>query len=291
MMARNAAKTGPAPTVIVALEQQFPESARIINDELARQILPFTARAIIWLIPRIVSLDSIVRWVEKRAPGMWSGFLCRKRFIDDKLAEAMGDQTEVMVNLGAGFDTRAYRLAALSDVPVWEVDQPHNIKAKRLRLRKVLEGIPVHVTLVEIDFDHEILGDVLTQHGYAGDMKTFFVWEAVTQYLPEPSIRATFDFLARAPSGSLLAFTYVRKDFIDGESRHGHDILYEKMVLKEKSWLFGLDPGEVADFLSTYGWKVLEHLGYEELAERYVISTRTELLTTSLERIVYAEKL
>jgi methyltransferase (TIGR00027 family) len=289
-MAKNAAKTGPAPTVIVALEQHFPDGARIINDELAYRILPFTARAGVWLIPRLMSLDNIVRLMEKRAPGIWSGFLCRKRFINDKIAEAMGDQTEVMVNLGAGFDTRAYRLPALSGVPVWEVDQSDNIKAKRLRLTKVLGEIPSNVTLVEIDFDHEILRDALMQHGYFVDMKTFFVWEAVTQYLPESSIRTTFDFFAEAPSGSRLAFTYVCKDFIDGESTHGHEILYEKMVLKDKSWLFGMDPSEVAGFLSGYGWHVLEHLGYEELAERYVKSTNRELLATSLERIVYAEK-
>jgi methyltransferase (TIGR00027 family) len=290
-MAKKAAKTGPAPTVIVALEQHFPDSTRIINDELACRILPFTARAGIWLLERLLSRDSIVSRVENKIPGMWSGFLCRKRFIDDKLAEAMGYKTQVMVNLGAGFDTRAYRLPALSGVPVWEVDQPENIKAKRLRLRKVLETIPAPVTLVEVDFDHEILSDVLTQHGYVVDMKTFFVWEAVTQYLPESSIRDTFDFLAEARPGSRLAFTYVCKDFIDGESTHGHEFLYEKMVLKDKSWLFGMDPSEVAGFLSGYGWHVLEHLGYEELAERYVKASRSDLLTTSLERIVYAEKL
>jgi methyltransferase (TIGR00027 family) len=290
-MAKNAAKTGPAPTVIVALEQHFPESTRIINDDLAFRILPFPARASIWLLLRFISLNNIVRRIENRVPGIWSGFLCRKRFIDDKLTETMGAQTEVMVNLGAGFDTRAYRLPALSGVPVWEVDQPGNIKAKRLRLGKVLEKVPTHVTLVPIDFDHEVLSDVLMSHGYAVEMKTFFVWEAVTQYLPESRIRDTFDFLARAPSGSRLAFTYVRKDFIDGESMHGHEILYEKMVLKETSWVFGMVPSEVADFLMGYGWRVLEHLGYEELAERYVKSTRSELLTTTLERIVYAEKL
>jgi methyltransferase (TIGR00027 family) len=289
-MAKNAAKTGPAPTVIVALEQHFPESSRIINDDLAYRILPFPARASTWLLLRFISLNNIVRKIENRVPGIWSGFLCRKRFIDDKIAESMGAQTEVMVNLGAGFDTRAYRLPALSGVPVWEVDQPGNIKAKGLRLGMVLENVPAHVTLVPVDFDHEVLSDVLMSHGYAGEMKTFFVWEAVTQYLPESSIRATFDFLARAPSGSHLVFTYVRKDFIDGEVMHGHEILYEKMVLKEKSWLFGMAPSEVADFLMEYGWRVLEHLGYEELAERYVKSTRSELLTTTLERIVYAEK-
>ena len=42
---------------------------------------------------------------------------------------------------------------------------------------------------------------------------------------------------------------------------------------------------------STYGWHVVEHLGYEELAERYVKPTGRELASTPIERMVYAEKL
>ena len=39
------------------------------------------------------------------------------------------------------------------------------------------------------------------------------------------------------------------------------------------------------------GWRVLEHLGYEELAEWYVKPTGREVLSTPLERLVCAEKL
>ena len=63
------------------------------------------------------------------------------------------------------------------------------------------------------------------------------------------------------------------------------------MLLKDKIWLFGMDPEEVPDFLAEYGWRVLEHFGYEELAERYVKPTGRKLASIALERIVYAEKL
>jgi len=198
---------------MVAFEQHFPERARIITDDLAYRILPFGMRAGTWLTLRLTSRDSLVKGTEKMMPGMWSGFMCRKRYIDDKVAEAVDAQVEAVVNLGAGFDTRAYRLPALAEVPVWEVDQPENIDAKRSRLREVLKEVPTHVTLVPIDFDHQELGAVLSSHGYAGDTRTFFIWEAVTQYLTETGIRTTFGFLAKAPAGSRLAFTYVRKDF------------------------------------------------------------------------------
>jgi methyltransferase (TIGR00027 family) len=186
---------------------------------------------------------------------------------------------------------RAYRLSALAKVPVWEVDLPENIDAKRSRLRKVFGEVPAHVTLVPIDFNHEELGGVLASHGYAADTKTFFIWEAVTQYLTEAGNRATFDFLVKAPAGSRLAFTYIRKDFIDGKVFYGQEYLYKRMVLKDKAWFFGMDPEDMADFLGGYGWRVLEHLSYEELAERYVKPTGRKLESMALERMVYAEKL
>ncbi len=276
--------------VMVALEQHFPETERILNDDLAYRILPFGARASIWLKLRLMSVDSMVRWMEEKIPGMWSGFLTRKRYIDEKVTEALEDRVETVVNLGAGFDTRVYRLPALANVPAWEVDQPGNIDAKRSRLRKVLGKVPAHVRLVPIDFDREELEAVLMAHAYDADSRTFFIWEAVTQYLTEAGIQGTFGFLAKAPAGSRLVFTYIRKDFIDGKALYGAEYLYKTMVLRDKSFLFGMNPEDVADFLGGYGWRVLEHIGYEELAERYVEPTGRQLLSTPLERMVYAEK-
>ena len=224
-------------------------------------------------------------------PGLWAGIMGRKRYIDDRVADDADGQVEAVVNLGAGFDTRAYRLQALANVPVWEVDQPQNIDGKRSRLQMLFQEVPTHVTLVPIDFDQEDLATVLASHGYDPDRKTFFIWEGVTQYLTESGIRATFQFLATAPAGSRLALTYTPKDFIDGEVFYGQEYLYKRMLLKDRIWFFGLDPENVDDFLGEYGWRVLEHLGYDELDERYVKPTGRELQSMAIERIIYAEKL
>jgi methyltransferase (TIGR00027 family) len=273
----------------VAIEQYFPGDRRIINDDLAYRILPFGMRAFVWLTRLDSARDWLVRVAEKRAPGIWGGVLCRKRYIDEKLIGSLGPIAAV-VNLGAGFDTRTFRLPALADIPVWEVDQPENIERKRARLRKLLGEIPAHVTLVPTDFDHEELGAVLASSGYSADKRTFFIWEAVTQYLTEAGVKKTFDFLAKSACGSRLCFTYIRKYFLDGRTLYGQEVAYEKYVVKDKSWLFGMDPEGVADFLGRYAWRVVEHLGYEELAERYVKATGRELASTPIERMVYAEK-
>jgi methyltransferase (TIGR00027 family) len=215
--------------------------------------------------------------------------LCRKRYIDEILIASVG-QIDTVVNLGAGFDTRAYRLPTLTDLPVWEVDQPENIEPKRAALRKLFGRVPEHVTLVSIDFDRQELGVVLESYGFSLDKRTFFIWEAVTQYLTEPGIRASCEFLAKAAPGSRLAFTYVRKDFLDGQKMYGQTSLYKRYVVN-RIWLFGMEPEGVAVFLQTYGWRVAEHLGYEELHERYVKPTGRQLGVMLIERMVYAEKL
>jgi len=289
-MSKKAADTGLGTAAVVAMEQSFPEGTRLINDDMACRILPFGIRVYVWLTRASWARDWMIGMSEKSAPGVWAMVLCRKRYIDDKVAEAAAEEASTVVNLGAGFDTLAFRLPALDTVQVWEVDQPENIDAKRSRLKKILGEIPARLSLVSIDFDHQELGAVLASQGYAADTKTVFVLEGVTQYLTLAGVQSTFDFLAKAAAGSRLVFTYVLQDFIAGETCYGHEYIYKKMLQKDKIWHFGLAPEDVPGFLGAYGWRVLEHLGYEELAERYVKPTGRKLESMALERVVYAEK-
>jgi methyltransferase (TIGR00027 family) len=288
-MAKAAAKTGVSPTAVIAIEQYFPEKQRIIKDDLAYRILPFGVRVLVWLMKSSQARNWMFRVAEKDSPGIMGGMMCRKRYIDEKLSDP-GVQIEAVVNLGAGFDTRAYRLPSLSNIPVWEVDQLENIKAKQARLQKVFGTIPSHVKLVAIDFDREDLGTILGSHGYSTDRRTFFIWEGVTQYLTEEGIRKNFDFLAKAARGSRLAFTYVRKDFLEGRDMYGSESMYKRFV-PSKVWIFGMEAKAWPDFLKEYGWQVIEDAGYDELSEKYIKPTGRTLASTPIERMVYAEKL
>ena len=289
-MSKEAAKTGTGPTALVAMEQNFPKEERIIEDDLAYRILPLGMR--FWVI--LTKIRGIRNWIvragEKQVPGVWSGMVCRKLYIDGKLAK-MAPDIEAVVNLGAGFDTRVYRMPALSGMPAWEVDQPRIIIAKRARLLKIFGSVPENVKLVPVDFETDDPAAVLGSHGYSPDKKTFFIFEAVTQYLTEKSNRATFDFLAKAARGSRLAFTYVRRDFIEGKNMYNSEIFYKKYIEKDPPlWLFGLDPEEWPGFLKEYGWKVVEDIGYGKLHKRYVRKTGRKLGYMELERMLYAKK-
>jgi methyltransferase (TIGR00027 family) len=287
-MANAAANTGIMPMALVAVEQYFPKAQRIMDDDLAIRLLPFRGRMFVHLLQPRWMRDWIIGLSEKSNPGIWGGLLCRKRYIDEKLT-ASQNEIEALVNLGAGFDTRPYRVPALSGLPVWEVDQRENVQAKERRLRKAFGTIPANVKLVTVDFDRDDLGATLTAHRYSAGKRTFFVWEAVTQYLTEQGVRATFDWLAKAAPASRLAFTYVRKDFLDGKSFYGWESGYKRFVAS-KIWRFGMEPQDCAAFLKNYGWQIIEDAGYDELAEKYILPTGRRLASTPVERMVYARK-
>lgn len=277
--------------VVVAIEQYFPEEVRLIDDDLALQILPGRYRFFVQLM-RIPWLRNwMFRATEKSLAGIWAAMMVRKRYIDEKVATAVADKTvAAIVNLGAGYDTRTYRLPALARVPVWEVDQPVNLAAKQKGVEKALGSVPTNITFVPINFMAENLEEVLKAHGYTRESKTFFIWEAVSQYLTETAVRRTFEFLAQVPAGSQLAFTYVRKDFIEGTNLFGAEKFHDQMVVKDKVWHFGFAPEEVADFLQEYGWRLLEDVGYDELAKRYIKPGGRGLVSTPIERMVFAAK-
>ena len=214
---------------------------------------------------------------------------CRKHFIDDKLQEAL-DDIDAVVILGAGLDTRAYRLTRQVRIPVFEVDLPVNIALKAKTVRRVLGEPPLSVRLVALDFERDDLLTSLAEHGYHTDYRAFFICEGVTQYLTEAGVRRTLEGLRAAAPGSRLVFTYVRRDFIDGTNRYGTRTLYRNTRERHQLWHFGLEPDEVAGFIAEYGWRLVEQAGPDEFVQRYVEPAGRNLPASQLEWSAYAEK-
>ena len=276
--------------VQAAIEQYEPPARRLVSDDLALSFLPAGQRAIVhamrWPLLRRLTISA----GERTVPGSWALIACRKRYIDDKLDEALGDIDAVVV-LGAGMDTRAYRLAPRSDIPVFEVDLPVNIERKQAAVRRAIGDVPTSVHLVPLDFERDDLMGTLMAHGYHADARTFFVWEGVTQYLTEDAVRATLDALRDAPTGSRLVFTYVRKDFIDGVNMYDAAILYKRFRQRQQVWRFGLDTDEVSDFVAGYGWRLVEQAGPDYFLRNYIRPTGRKLGASELEWSAYAEKI
>ena len=289
-MARNpVAQTAFGPMVLAAVEQNEPPGRRLVDDDLAELFLPASLRLLVGATRWGPARRLMIRGSEFTGPGLWVNMACRKHFIDDKLKAAL-DDIDAVVILGAGLDTRPYRLTRQARIPVFEVDQPVNIAMKAKTVRRVLGELPLSVRLVALDFEHDDLLTSLAEHGYRTDYRTFFVCEGVTQYLTEDGVRRTLEGLRAAAPGSRLVFTYVQRDFIEGANRYGTRTLYRNTRERHQIWQFGLEPDEVAGFIAEYGWRLVEQAGPDEFVQRYVEPAGRNLPASQLEWSAYAQK-
>ncbi len=288
-MAQREALTAYGPMVVVAAEQSYPPDRRVVDDELAARFLPSAVKVLLTLARWAPVRDFIFNASGKRGYGVWAGVLCRKRYIDEKLAEAVQSGVQAVVILGAGLDTHAYRSSIPCSIPVFEVDLPENIEYKRKKARALIGEVPANVRLIPVDFNSQDLGSCLASQGYPAGKKCLFLWEAVTQYVRPDGIRKVMEFLSTAARGSRLVFTYILEDFINGTNRYGLDAMYAEYIEK-RIWKFGLAPNQVSAFLARYSWKELEQIGGREYATRYLEPAGRIMPVTEIERAVYAEK-
>lgn len=275
--------------VLAAMEQREAPSRRLVDDDLAARFLPAPTRWLVTATPPKLMRRLMMAAMDRDGPGLWANMTCRKRYIADKVTEAL-DSIDAVVVLGAGLDTLAYRLARRTRIPIYEIDQQVNIERKAAAVRRVLGELPNSVRLVPLDFEHDDVLTVLAGLDYRPDYRTFFVWEGVTQYLSADAVHATLESLRPAAPGSRLVFTYVRRDFIDGVNFYDAKQLYRRFRERQQLWRFGLQPEEVAAFLDSHGWRLVEQLGPQEIVQRYIEPTGRDLTASEVEWSAYAEK-
>ncbi|MCB9539955.1 MAG: class I SAM-dependent methyltransferase [Myxococcales bacterium] len=129
--------------------------------------------------------------------------------IDDAIRGAgAGGVLPQLVTLGAGLDGRAWRMPALRDATVFEVDHPDSQRTKQQRAA-ALEQVAGDVRFVPVDFGRDDLDAALTAAGHATDRPTTWVWEGVVMYLEKAAIEATLRIIARRSApGSRLIICY-----------------------------------------------------------------------------------
>jgi methyltransferase (TIGR00027 family) len=289
-MENPATQTAYGPMLTVAIEQFIPKNQRLLEDELAIRFLPPGWRRVARLCQWAPARNLLFSIAERRWSGVWGIVLCRKRYLMDKLNQALDDGVGVVVILGAGLDTLAYRLPTLAMIPVYEIDLPENIAMKRDVLEHLYGKVPANLTQVVVDLNRDDLASALEAHGFPLERKSFIACEAVTQYLTEEGVRNTLRSLGRMNSGSQLVFTYIIQDFYRDTMHDGLGALYRDFRVKQPLWKFGLDPDKIGILLREYSWKEVEQVGSRELSERYVKPAGRTLSVMEVERIVHASK-
>lgn len=163
----------------------------------------------------------------------------RTRFLDDFLWENSVNIRQVVL-LGAGLDTRAFRLSWPPGTYFYEIDQEDVISYKN----GILAGAPPSCDRRSIvaDLGESAWVELLLAEGFKPEEPSIWILEGLFYYLTEAQAK---NLMARvndlAAVGSCLGC-----DLINNAACNGSDDW-------AKFWQFGCDVPE--DFLADYGWR------------------------------------
>jgi methyltransferase (TIGR00027 family) len=269
MRAGRASRTAEQNALFRAIESARPPDGRLFEDPLAQHFLTWP----LTLVARLAasSLGQFVPWyIDRRWPGVRTSVVARTRLNDDAILAALAEPTEQFVILGAGFDSRAYRLPELRALTVFEIDHPSTQAAKREVLELALPGEIAHVRFVPCDFNDVRLDTAMDAAGYRESVRTFLLWEGVTNYLTEAAVDATLRWCARAADGSRLLFTYVHRDVLtQPQAFVGTGQLFASLEKSGERLTWGIEPERLPGFLAERGLCLEIDCGAAEYRERY----------------------
>jgi methyltransferase (TIGR00027 family) len=237
-----------------------------LDDPLAESMLRARGR---------LAARSLRRWpLTRYARSPTFSFLAaRTRFFDDEVTRALDDGIDQVAIIGAGYDSRAWRLAR-PGVHFFEVDHPATQRDKRLRAPT--DG----PTYVPADLSRESLAELLPAAGFRIGTPSVFVIEGLTMYLTEVAVTAMLSALAEVSgSGSRMAvnFTVSGGGSVSPISRAVAKVIRMRWALSGEPMHQWVRKDTVPALLDRTGWAQRDSLPGPALAEQYLAGTNLSI--------------
>jgi len=281
---RNNTRSGPSRTAervaaFRAAESMLPQDLRVCYDPYA---IRFTD-------PDRVS--ELTEYTDTHFPGLRNYVVARARHFDDVITLAAKTGLQQLVILGAGYDTRAYRIEEFRGrVRVFELDHPDTQQIKKEKIGEIFGGLPEDVVYVPVDLETQDFGSLLRESGYSPEKKTLFVMEGVIMYLTPPAIDAILSFVVNnSGKNSAVLFDYpAESGDTDASSREMREDLGKHTASGGEPILFSMPKEGPGAFLRARGFSRLRITSGDEYRGLYFNRKKEgrELLTTS--SFVYA---
>lgn len=216
-------------------------------------------------------------WLAKKlAPGFHEHIISRTRFLDDLIEKSAEEGVDQYVILGAGYDSRAYRLALPSSLNIFEVDQPEVQSRKLNKLPKELSNSK-NITYVSVDFAHQSLTERLLNAGFDQTKSTIFTLEGVTQYITKEAFNMTMKEIAMLSreANSIFFLSYVN-ELLNTNPKDCFGMGYKNPEKKAKliknlsakagePWISFYSAEEIESVLSQNGYSIKENVNFEDL--------------------------
>jgi methyltransferase (TIGR00027 family) len=177
----------------------------------------------------------------------------RTRIFDDWFTSARGCRQVVL--LGAGFDTRAWRLEWLPDTTLWELDQPDVLQAKAQVMDNVQVAAGCRRRTLATDLTVDDWPARLRADGFDPRRPTGWLAEGLLPYLlPEVAYAVLRHVSAHSAAGSQCAMDLVSAEFMTARNSYLTSTPATATTSGGAPFRFGVnDPHAL---LAQHGWRV-----------------------------------
>ncbi|HVN81932.1 MAG TPA: SAM-dependent methyltransferase [Terriglobia bacterium] len=204
--------------------------------------------------------------------GIYEYVIARTKYIDAVFKQALVEQFDQALIFGAGFDTRGLRFKeAIRKTRVFELDVPLTQQAKIGQYQKQHLAVPPSLTFIAIDFDKESLPTKLDVAGFCKHRQSLFILEGLVMYLQPESVDATFQTIRDyAGRGSRIVFDYIYASVLRKEDTYyGEAGIMETVSGVGEQWHFGIEKGQIEQFLAKYAMQLIDHKDAKDLDQAY----------------------
>jgi methyltransferase (TIGR00027 family) len=285
MAKRTVSRTALGAATCRLIEQYQPAATRLFVDPLVKDLVGAPIRILLGFAPM---RRFTIQQTDAVAAGIFGSQVCRTRYIDEAVQTAIGAGARQLVILGAGYDTRPYRLAGLAGVQTFELDLPALQQDKKDKVTSLLGHVPANVTFIPIDFDTQSLDSAFAGTAFDPASPAVFIWEAVTQYISAAAFERAMRFVGKSAPGSSIVFTYVLKSVIEHRSQVADAEHMLEVVAHSSPWIFGLEPAVLAATLQPFGLTLLADVGSADYQEKYLKPAGRSLVVSEIERVAWA---
>jgi methyltransferase (TIGR00027 family) len=239
---------------------QLLDEPKVLDDPLAQRIIGAEAAA---------ALRSDPKEDHAFARAFRAFMAARSRYAEDELARAVEVGVTQYVILGAGLDTFAYRNPH-PGLRVFEIDHPATQAWKREQLQETEIPIPLSLTFVPVDFEHQTLADALARSGLSAKAPAFFSWLGVTPYLTREACMTTLSVIAKMPAGSGVVFDFaIAPALLNAGQRQALAALSKRVAAAGEPFQLFFDPAKLQAELKSLGFHCTEFLQGAQINARY----------------------
>jgi methyltransferase (TIGR00027 family) len=200
-------------------------------------------------------------WIEQRSAESLASMIIRTRYFDDFLQRiTVQEKVRQVVILGAGLDTRAFRLNWPEKTRLFELDQPSVLAYKEQFLQAKGGQHTCERQMIEVDLTNS-WEEVLLKNGFGTDEPSVWLLEGLLFYMSNEKIGQILDKVTSLTgSGSWLSFDIINSVMLT------HPLTRKWVEMQAEAgapWLGTMD--DPVGFLAGRGWQAnLTQAGAED---------------------------